>query len=56
MKLAFTSTPGYGVWIDLTTNLTAWQPLTNFLNTNGSLTFTDASASNSALGFYRIRQ
>ncbi|MEY4916528.1 MAG: hypothetical protein RL616_441 [Verrucomicrobiota bacterium] len=56
VNLAVNSTPGYGVWIERTTNLTTWQPLTNLLNTNGALNFTDSSASNLNAGFYRLRQ
>jgi hypothetical protein len=56
VSLAVNSTPGYGVWIERTTNLTSWIPLTNLLNTNGALNFTDSSASNLNAGFYRVRQ
>ena len=56
VNLALNSTPGYGVWIERATNLTSWQPLTNLLNTNGALNFTDNSASNLNAGFYRARQ
>ena len=58
VNLTVNSTPGYGVWLERTTNLlTAWQPLTNLLNTNGTLNFTDHSATNNRnAGFYRARQ
>jgi hypothetical protein len=56
ISLTVNSTPGYGLWIDRTTNLLAWQPLTNMLNANGTLTFTDNSATNRSAGFYRARQ
>lgn len=56
VNLSVNSTPGYGVWIERTTNLTSWLPLTNLLNTNGSVNFTDASATNQGSGFYRARQ
>ena len=56
VNLGVNSTPGYGVWIERTTNLTTWSPLTNLLNTNGALNFTDSSASNNNAGFYRARQ
>ena len=56
VNLGVNSTPGYGVWIERTTNLTSWSPLTNLLNTNGTLNFTDSSASNNSAGFYRARQ
>ena len=56
VNLGVNSTPGYGVVIERTTNLTTWSPLTNLLNTNGALNFTDSSASNLNAGFYRVRQ
>jgi hypothetical protein len=56
VNLAVNSTPGYGVWIERTTNLTTWLPLTNVLNTNGTLNFTDHFTSNNPAGFYRVRQ
>jgi hypothetical protein len=56
VNLAVNSTPGYGVWIERTTNLTLWTPLTNLLNTNGALNYTDNNASNLNAGFYRVRQ
>jgi hypothetical protein len=56
ISLTVNSTPGYGLWIDRTTNLLAWQPLTNMLNANGTLTFIDNSATNRSAGFYRARQ
>ena len=56
VNLTVNSTPGYGVAIERTTNLLAWLTLTNLLNTNGTLTFTDHSATNYQNGFYRARQ
>src|ERR1017187_237918 len=56
ISLTVNSTPGYGLWIDRTTNLLAWQPLTNMLNANGTLIFTDNSPTNRSAGFYRARQ
>ncbi len=56
VNLTLDGTPGYGLWIERTTNLLAWLPLTNLLNTNGTLIFTDASATNTPSGFYRARQ
>ncbi len=56
VNLSVNSTPGYGVVIERTTNLTTWSPLTSLLNTNGALNFTDSSASNHNAGFYRARQ
>jgi hypothetical protein len=56
VTLSLNSTPGYMVWIDRTTNLIAWQSLTNLINTNVTLIFTDSAASNAAAGFYRARQ
>lgn len=57
VNLTVNSTPGYGVWLDRTTNLLSpWLALTNLLNTNGTLMFTDHSATNKSAGFYRARQ
>ena len=56
VNLSINSTPGYGVWIDRTTNLLNWSPLTNLLNANGTLMFLDHSATNRPAGFYRARQ
>lgn len=56
VTVTVSSTPGYGVWIDRTTNLIVWQVLTNLVNTNGTLNFTDDSATNRNAGFYRARQ
>ena len=56
VSLTVNSTPGYGVWIDRATNLPAWQPLTNVVNTNGQFIFTDDFATNNRAGFYRARQ
>jgi hypothetical protein len=56
VNLGVSSTPGYGVWIERTTNLTTWSPLTNLLNTNGALNYTDSSATSNPAGFYRARQ
>ena len=55
VSLTINSTPGYALWVDRTTNLVAWLTLTNLLNTNGTLIFTDTFATNEA-GFYRARQ
>ncbi len=56
VSLTVDSTPGYGVWLERTTNLTSWLPLTNLLNTNGTVNFTDNSATSNPAGFYRARQ
>lgn len=56
VNLSVGSTPGYGVSIERTTNLTSWQSLTNLMNTNGAVNFTDSSATNQGAGFYRARQ
>jgi hypothetical protein len=56
VSFTVSSTPGYGVWIDRTTNLMVWSPLTNLVNPNGELVFTDSfTAGNNAM-FYRTRQ
>ena len=56
VNLTVNSTPGYGVWIDRTTNLVGWQTLTNLVNTNGTVVVIDHSATNRNAGFYRARQ
>ena len=56
IQLTVNSTPGYGLWLDRTTNWLTWQPLTNLLSTNGQLVFTDNSSTNNSAGFYRARQ
>ena len=39
--------------IQVSTNLTSWNPLTNFVGTNTTLTFRDPAATNSKSRFYR---
>ncbi len=56
VNLTVSSTPGYGVYLERTTNLISWQSLTNLLNTNGTVNFTDSSATNQSSGFYRAHQ
>lgn len=56
VNLVVSSTPGYGLWIKRATNFAAWLPLANLMNSNGTLNFTDAAASNSNAGFYRAWQ
>ena len=46
---------GFFFWIDRTTNLLDWEPLTNIFNTNGTVEFIDSSATNNKL-FYRARE
>ena len=55
VQLTVSSTPGYPVWLDRTTNFSSWQPWTNQLSTNGTTIFTDPNATNDA-NFYRARQ
>lgn len=56
VNLTVNSTPGYGVWIERATNLPVWSPLANQLSTNGTVIFTDVSATNNSASFYRARQ
>jgi hypothetical protein len=56
INLSVSSTPGYGVWIDRTTNLISWTSVTNLLNASGATNFTDNFATNLNAGFYRARQ
>ena len=43
--------------IESTTNLSpaAWNAITNFTSTSGTMTFTDSAATNSASRFYRAK-
>ena len=56
IKLTVNSTPGYGLWLDHATNLPAWHPLTNLLNADGQLIFTDNFTITNSAGYYRARQ
>jgi hypothetical protein len=56
VSLSVSSTPGYGVWIEHSTNLTSWTSLTNLPNPAGTLIFTDNPASTLNAGFYRAHQ
>jgi autotransporter-associated beta strand protein len=56
MTLVVTGEPGYVYSVDYSTNLALWQQITNLMNTNGTSSFTDHSATNSDAGFYRARQ
>jgi len=57
MQMSVTGNAGESLWIERTTNLPpAWQPLTNFFNSTGTLQFTDPTATNLPQGFYRARQ
>ena len=56
MTLIVTGEPGYTYSVDYSTNLALWQQITNLMNTNGTSSFTDHSATNSDKGFYRARQ
>jgi hypothetical protein len=56
VSFSVNSTPGYNLWIERTTNLTSWESLTNLVNTNGLVNFTDQPSTNQGAGFYRARQ
>ena len=56
MNFLFDGEPGANYWIDRTTNFIDWEPLTNFINTNGSVQLIDPSVTNTSRGFYRTRQ
>ncbi len=56
ITLTVSSTPGYPLWLDRTTNLLSWRPWTNLLNPSGTLNFTDDSATNHDAGYYRAHQ
>ncbi|MFO1487053.1 MAG: hypothetical protein U1F65_01110 [Verrucomicrobiota bacterium] len=55
VRVAFSGTPGFPLWLERSADLLNWSPLTNFLPTTGATVFTDAVASNPP-GFYRVRQ
>jgi hypothetical protein len=56
VQLRFTGSPSTYYWIERTTNLVDWTPLTNLFSTNGILDFVDRSATNLEKGFYRTRR
>ncbi len=56
MDLFISGDAGVTYWIDRTTNLVNWEPLTNLFNTNGNVEFIDNSATNAEKGFYRARE
>jgi hypothetical protein len=56
MQLAIAGEAGRSVWLDFAPSLPFWQERTNLFNTNGTLEFIDAAATNSGRGFYRVRQ
>ncbi len=56
IDLSVSGDNGILYWIDLTTNLVDWEPLTNVLNTNGTFEFIDGTATNRTKGFYRARE
>ena len=47
------SANGLNGYIQVSTNLTSWTTLTNFVGTNSTLTFLDPAATNSGRRFYR---
>lgn len=56
VDLLISGEPGYWFSLDRAPNLANWLPLTNIFNSNGTVFFTDDSATNSEAGFYRARQ
>ncbi len=55
VQMVLSGQTGSSYAIDGSSNLANWNPLTNFLITNGTYQFTDVSSTNHAQGFYRAR-
>ncbi len=55
VQMVLSGQTGSSYAIDGSSNLANWNPLTNFLITNGTYQFTDTSATNNPAGFYRAR-
>jgi hypothetical protein len=53
VQLVVTGAPGVAVTIQRSSDLVSWVSLTNLVNGNGILQFTDTSASNAVQRFYR---
>ena len=53
MRLVLSGEPGKSITVRQSSNLMSWVVLTNLVNTNGVLQFTDVTASNAAQRFYR---
>ena len=53
VRLVLNGPPGGSVTIQRSSDLAGWLPLTNLINTNGTLTFTDAPPANTTQRFYR---
>jgi len=47
--------PGFGYWLDASTNLFEWQPLLNFTQDTGLIELVDTDATNYLNRFYRLR-
>ena len=56
MQMIITGEPQAGLWIDSANVLPVWSDLTNIFNTNGTVDFTDNTATNNSRRFYRARQ
>lgn len=53
MGLSLTGEPGVNYRVDVSTDLTTWTPLTNFISTEATMHFFDSSATNFNQRFYR---
>jgi len=53
LNFALQVSPGLSGHVQVSTNLTGWLTLTNFVGTNSTLYFLDAAATNSSQRFYR---
>ncbi len=56
MQMIITGEPQAGLWIDAATVLPTWSEITNLFNTNGTVNYTDDTATNTNRRFYRARQ
>jgi hypothetical protein len=55
MRVTLQGEPGRTYCIEVSTDLVHWSPWTNQVNTNGTMTITDADAANYPARFYRAR-
>lgn len=56
IRLGLSGEPGWTIWLQSSSNLTTWAPLTNLPNPGGSLIYTDAFGAGVIQRFYRGQQ
>ena len=56
ISLSLNSTVGDRYWLDTTTNLNSWQPLTAIIATNNPVSFLDTGAAGNSVRYYRARR